>query len=84
MDVFLLWHVHEPPVGEDDVKLIGVYSSQELAERAKERVLSQPGFRDAPKGFQIDRYQLDQDHWTEGYVVVRHEDILRAYDLMNQ
>jgi hypothetical protein len=67
-DVFLLWHVPELPVGEEDSKLIGVYSTRESAEHAQLRVRTQPGFRDAPGGFQIDRYILDRDHWTEGYV----------------
>ena len=70
MDVFLLWHVHELPRGEEDEKLIGVYSSRETAEDAKRRALSHPGFRGRPEGFQIDRYEIDQDHWTEGYVTV--------------
>ena len=74
MDVFLLWHVNELLGGEEDEKLIGVYSSQETAERAKQRVLSQPGFRNVPEGFLINRYQVDQDHWTEGYITVTHED----------
>lgn len=77
MDVFLLWHVNELLGGEEDEKLIGVYSSQETAEGAKQRVLSQPGFRDVPEGFVIDRYQVDQDHGTEGYITVTHEDLLR-------
>ena len=76
MDVFVLWHVKELPDGEDDAKLIGVYSSQETANSAKERMLSQPGFSDVPQGFVIDRYEVDQDHWTEGFVTVTHENLL--------
>jgi hypothetical protein len=70
MDVFLLWHVHDLPSSEEDAKLIGVYASAEDAERAKQRVLPQPGFRDAPDGFQVSRYTLGQDHWTEGFITV--------------
>jgi len=77
MDVFLLWHVNELPGGEEDEKLIGVYSSQETAERAKHRALSQPGFMGAPEGFLIDRYLVVQEHWTEGCSTVTHEDLLR-------
>ncbi len=84
MDAFLLWHEHESQAGEEGTKLIGVYSSQLLAEQAKERLTSQPGFRDAPKGFIIDRYEIDEDHWTEGYVIVRHEDIVRQWEMMNE
>lgn len=68
MDIFLLWHVHQFPNGEQDAKLIGVYSTCEKANEARLRVVSQPGFREIREGFQVDVYQLDQDHWTEGYV----------------
>jgi hypothetical protein len=79
MVVFLLWHVHEFPCGEEDAKLIGVYSSQELAEQARQRVATQPGFREAPTGFCIDRYTVDQDNWREGYATETHEDIVRRW-----
>ncbi len=75
MDVYLLWHVHELPDGEEDGKLIGVYSSRELAEQARLRALGSPGFREIPEGFIVDRYTVDEDHWTEGYVTVTHEQL---------
>jgi len=70
MDVFILWHVHEIQGGDDDEKLIGVYQSEDDAMAAIERLRSQPGFKDTPEGFQIDRYEINKDHWTEGYVTV--------------
>jgi hypothetical protein len=70
MEVFVLQHVHTFGEGEEDVKMIGVYSSREQAEAAVERLSIQPGFNDAPEGFEIDPYVLDEDHWTEGYVTV--------------
>ena len=70
MDVFLLWHVHELPGGEDDAKLIGVYATAADAEMARQRVCSQPGFRDSPDGFEVSRYGVGRDHWTEGFVTV--------------
>jgi len=79
MDVFLLWHVHEMPDGEEDAKLIGVYATAEDAEAARLRVLPQPGFRDSPEGFQVSRYPIGQDHWTEGYVTMTHESVLREF-----
>ena len=79
MEVFLLWHLHEFPDGEEDTKLIGVYSTRELAERARERMVCQPGFGDLPLGFQICPYQLDKDNWTEGYVTETHDDIVRKF-----
>lgn len=83
MHVYLLWHVNELPGGEKDAKLIGVYASPEGAEQAKGRVGSQPGFRDSPEGFLVDRYTVGQDHWTEGFVTETHEDILRQYGQNN-
>ena len=69
--MFLLWHTHELPGGEEDSKLIGVYSTRESAEAAQNRASQLPGFSSAPQGFTIDSYELDKDHWCEGYVTVR-------------
>jgi hypothetical protein len=79
MEVYVLHHVHL--LGdEDEVKLIGVYSTEERARAAAGRLASQPGFSDYPKlldldddpreGFEIAEYEVDRDHWTEGYVTV--------------
>jgi hypothetical protein len=70
MEVYLLWHAHDLDA-EVDVKLLGVYASQQKAEDARLRVSSEPGFRELPQGFQISRYELDKDHWTEGFETVR-------------
>ena len=51
MDVFVLHHVNTLDDGEEDVKMIGVYSSQEQAEAAIDRLSAKPGFSDAPEGF---------------------------------
>jgi len=71
-EVFVVQHVHEFEDGEEDVKMIGVYSTRQRAQEAVERTRALPGFRDAPDGFHIDRYLLDQDHWTEGYITVHN------------
>jgi hypothetical protein len=70
LEVFMLWHVHDMPNGEDDTKFIGAYASEEAAEAARIRLLPQPGFRDLPEGFQIHRYRVGEGHWTEGYITV--------------
>jgi homoserine kinase type II len=70
--VFMLWHTH----GEDDderdanLKLIGVYSSENEAESAKTRKLQHEGFRDTPDGFEIEKIELNRDQWSEGYITV--------------
>lgn len=68
--VFVLQHVHVLDDGNEDVKFIGVYSSRETAEGAVARLSRLPGFSDAPDGFHVDEYRVDQDHWVEGYVTV--------------
>jgi len=70
MDVFVVQHLHEMDDGEENVKMIGVYSTREIAEQAVERLKLQPGFSDIPEGFYIDPYPLDTDHWTDGYVTL--------------
>lgn len=65
--VFILQHVHV--VGErEDVKLIGVYTTQKNANDAKNRSKKLPGFRKNLKGFSIDEYLVDEDYWTEGFI----------------
>jgi hypothetical protein len=69
--VFLLQHVHEFDDGHEEVKLIGVFSSEALARAAQQRVADQPGFRDLPDGFDISEHQIDGPiGWSEGYVSV--------------
>lgn len=66
--VFILQHVHEFDDGHEDVKLIGVFSSQALARAAQQRVSDQPGFRDLPDGFVISEHHVDGEvGWREGY-----------------
>lgn len=68
--VFILQH--ERPETEDmdrDVKFIGAYSSQASAEAAADRLRGQPGFCDFPDDFSIDEYEVDKDHWTQGFVM---------------
>ncbi|CAG0926367.1 hypothetical protein TFLX_00035 [Thermoflexales bacterium] len=79
--VYLLQHLHVLANGEEDAKIIGIYSSRSAALAAIDRVKTQPGFSDFPRlldplsedevdGFYIDEYVLDQDHWSEGFITV--------------
>jgi homoserine kinase type II len=74
IEVFLLEHIHSLPHGEESVKTIGIYSTHEAAQEAIERLRRQPGFRDTPDGFCIDRYILGMDGWSEGFVTVGGEE----------
>ena len=68
--VYLLWHEYEIEPDRDETKLLGVFTSHELAEAAKERLVKQPGFRDHPDKFEIAEYELNRDQWTEGFITV--------------
>lgn len=64
--VFVLQHSYEIG-GHDETKFIGVYSSQGQANLAVNRLKEMPGFRDRQENFEISEYEIDKDHWTEGY-----------------
>jgi hypothetical protein len=72
--VYLLWYTHidESLDGGEDFKLIGVYTSMELAEAAQARSELLERFKDAKDGFEISRCQLDKDGWTSGYITITH------------
>lgn len=68
MEVYVLQHVHEAANGEEDVKFIGVYSSESAAQEAIGRLRLKPGFCDHQDSFHVDRYEVDRDHWTDGFI----------------
>jgi hypothetical protein len=69
-------HLHEdgtPLCDEqagDDVKILGIYTSEAAAQARIAKAQLLPGFRDEPQCFQITSCALDHDDWTEGFVVV--------------
>jgi len=65
--VFLLWYVLAPETDEEDEFFIGVYNTEGQARAAIARLKDKPGFVDAPAGFQICPYEMNRDHWTEGF-----------------
>lgn len=68
--VFLVQYSHHLPKDDESVFIIGIYSSEAQARAAVERTRRLPGFREPAGDFSIDGYELDQDHWTEGFVTV--------------
>jgi len=66
--VFVLQHSYEVN-GNEETKFIGVYSTQEDAGDAVNRLKELPGFRDRPESFYINEYELNKDHWAEGFGV---------------
>jgi len=66
---FILHHSYEMD-GYDQTKLIGLYTSHAEAEQAIERLKDQPGFRDYLDAFSIEEYELNKDHWIEGFATI--------------
>ncbi len=83
--VFVVQHLHLLPSGEECVCFIGVYRTKDAAKAAIQRLSVQPGFckypqiidpiqTDEEQGFYIDKYELDKDHWTEGFVTMEGDE----------
>ncbi|MFI9106551.1 hypothetical protein ACIGXA_39250 [Streptomyces fildesensis] len=73
-EYYLVLHTHEFEAGDEDLKIIGLYRSAELAASAVARAKELPGFKDVPEGFEIVPYKLDVDGWLAGYVTVYDEE----------
>lgn len=67
--VFVLHHVYERE-GTEEAKLIGVFSTEDAAHRAIERLRDKEGFRDHQEGFCVAAYELDRIWWSDGFVTV--------------
>jgi hypothetical protein len=67
--VWLVWHLDDdaPDDVDENEKFIGVYSSEQLAREAVERLRDKPGFRDYPERWQVKDWALDEDHWKQGF-----------------
>ena len=57
----------DPDDGDENAKLLGVYSSEERAQERIARCASTPGFQDDRDGFTIGEYEIDKDEWTSGF-----------------
>jgi hypothetical protein len=68
--VHLLWFVREGLEAEEADILVGVYSTEECAKAAIQRLKNKPGFADRLEGFEIAEYEVDDDHWEEGFKFV--------------
>jgi homoserine kinase type II len=53
----------------EDLKIIGVFSSRGMAEKAVKELTDKPGFKDYPDGFTIDAYKADAVFWGDGFVI---------------
>jgi len=69
----MLWHSYQPDpdVDRDEEKLIGIYSTEDKAKEAIERLRTRPGFRESPDCFEIHPQRVGATSWDEGFVRVR-------------
>jgi hypothetical protein len=74
MLVYVLQHTHVRVDGEEDLKLIGVYSSMQTGRAAVEKLSKQPGFSATSSGFTLEPYTLDETSWQEGFVTLTKDD----------
>jgi hypothetical protein len=65
--VYLLQHSYEYNEVEE-IKTIGIYSTEETANIVIEKYKKLPGFKDYPDGFNIDKYKINSNSWKEGFV----------------
>lgn len=68
MHMYILQHTQHIGDDAEDVKLIGVFSSEAAANGAIADLLIKPGFSAHPEGFHIDRYEVDRIWWSDGFV----------------
>lgn len=50
-----------------------MYSSEDRAWSAVDRAKALSGFREYPDGFSVDPYEVDMDHWAEGFVTMPYD-----------
>jgi len=70
-EVYLLTHSYDYGVEAEhsEVKIIGIYSTFELAKKTVEYYKTLPGFREfEDECFCINNYKLNSSEWAEGFV----------------
>ena len=66
--VYLLQHVAREDTDDEDIKVLGIYSTLKKAEIAVEKFKQLPGFDRYPDSFHIGKHELDKLEWSEGFV----------------
>lgn len=68
--VYVLQHSYELE-DEEEVKFVGVFSTEPEAQNAIDFLRTKEGFKDYPVDcFIIDKYKINEIHWTEGFITV--------------
>lgn len=84
--VYALEHIYTDETHTGS-KFLGYYDDLEKLNKAKEKALTLPGFRDYPDGMLIRKYELNKMHWQDGFDGVAGEigrDYLNEEDQINE
>jgi hypothetical protein len=66
--LWFLWFAREPESGPDESQLLGIYSTEDLANTAMERAALLPEFKKTPDDrLLVARCLLDRDNWVAGF-----------------
>lgn len=67
MQVYVLYHTRVDAFGCNNDKCLGVFSSIEKVEKAKQYALQQKGFKDYPERFSAVEYEINKQEWLESF-----------------
>jgi hypothetical protein len=69
--VWILWFSREPEVEPDESQILGIYSTENLANKAMQRAALLPEFNKTPDDrLNVYRRPLDSDDWVTGFATV--------------
>ncbi len=66
MKVFMLSHLRSDE-DDSDLKICGIFSSEEQAHIAINEYITKPGFKDYPNGFDVGPFIINKLYWDEGF-----------------
>lgn len=69
-EVYILHHGRDLEDGHEDIKILGIFSSESKASELVKKYKKMPGFKDSPDGFSINKYIIDKSEWTEGFTTL--------------
>lgn len=76
--IYILEHVIPKLDGEDEMKMLGVYSSRQKARDAVKKYKRLPGFKRYPRNFCVSRSEINKMEWAEGFVSMKPPRIASA------
>lgn len=68
-NVYLLYHIENEDSDDEIVRLIGAYTSYELAFQAQARVSHHAVFINFPDGFRIFEHWVNHVEWADGFII---------------